>query len=268
MFVDTFCLWTTYDISHPTEFHVKRSCFVVSFLLFNYVFKLFWTKVFLPWYFIHERRNKIVLSAVPRFVCLRLSVCRGLGTRRDFERLDGKNHTFKKLFQVLYFCTFKPTNSFIKVDVVRLSPTCGLLQAAMRRWWGGWWCWCGRGWWAWRGRGAGRGSPPGWRRSPTRTGTQRSSPATSGEWRHPLQFTPQSAVTFSSLSPSSPGDRVTLLLWYKETTAAAGAEQGAGRPGGMGSPIYRIDARTNNKDIAIGEMIGNSISLASDCYIL
>ena len=78
----------------------------------------------------------------------------------------------------------------------------------------------------------------------------------------------QSAVTFSSRSPSSPGDRVTLLLWYKETTAAAGAEQGAGRPGGMGSPIYRIDARTNNKDIAIGEMIGNSISLASDCYIL
>ena len=92
----------------PTPFHVKRWCFVVSFLLFNYVFKLFWTKVFLPWYFIHERRNKIVLSAVPRLVCLYLSVWRGLGTRREFEWLDGKNHTFKKLFQVLYFCTFKP----------------------------------------------------------------------------------------------------------------------------------------------------------------
>ena len=78
----------------------------------------------------------------------------------------------------------------------------------------------------------------------------------------------QSAVTFSSYSPSSPGDRVTLLLWYKETTAGAGAEQGAGRAGGMGSPIYRIDARTNNKDIAIGEMIINFISLDSDCYIL
>ena len=47
------------------------------------------------------------------------------------------------------------------------------------------------------------------------------------------------------ISNSNPGDRVTLLLWYKEDS----------RPGrgGMGSPIYRIDARTNNHDIAIGE---------------
>ena len=85
---------------------------------------------------------------------------------------------------------------------------------------------------------------------------------------YPLHLTLTVCVTFSCYSPSSPGDRVTLLLWYKETTAAAGAEQGAGRAGGMGSPIYRIDARTNNKDIAIGEMIINFISLDSDCYIL
>ena len=86
--------------------------------------------------------------------------------------------------------------------------------------------------------------------------------------RHPLHLTLAVCVIFSSYSPSSPGDRVTLLLWYKETTAAVGAELGAGRAGGMGSPIYRIDARTNNKDIAIGEMIINFISLDSDCYIL
>ena len=39
----------------------------------------------------------------------------------------------------------------------------------------------------------------------------------------------------------NPGDRVTLLLWYKEDRTKGG------------SPIYRIDARTNNNDIAIGE---------------
>ena len=39
----------------------------------------------------------------------------------------------------------------------------------------------------------------------------------------------------------NPGDRVTLLLWYKEDR-----NQG-------GSPIYRIDGRTNNKDISIGK---------------
>lgn len=46
------------------------------------------------------------------------------------------------------------------------------------------------------------------------------------------------------ITNSSPGDRVTLLLWYKEDSRSGG---------GMGSPIYRIDARTNNHDIAIGE---------------
>ena len=40
---------------------------------------------------------------------------------------------------------------------------------------------------------------------------------------------------------NNPGDRVTLLLWYKEDR-----NQG-------GSPIYRIDARTNNNDISIGK---------------
>ena len=38
-----------------------------------------------------------------------------------------------------------------------------------------------------------------------------------------------------------PGDRVTLLLWYKEDSI-----------GGKGSPIYRIDARTN-QDYVIGQ---------------
>ena len=47
------------------------------------------------------------------------------------------------------------------------------------------------------------------------------------------------------ISNTNPGDRVTLLLWYKEDRSSGG--------GGMGSPIYRIDARTNNQDIAIGE---------------
>ena len=42
---------------------------------------------------------------------------------------------------------------------------------------------------------------------------------------------------------NNPGDRVTLLLWYKEERT---------NKGGAGSPIYRIDARTNNNDIAIG----------------
>ena len=40
---------------------------------------------------------------------------------------------------------------------------------------------------------------------------------------------------------NNPGDRVTLLLWYKEDRSKGG------------SPIYRIDARTNNNDIAIGK---------------
>ena len=43
---------------------------------------------------------------------------------------------------------------------------------------------------------------------------------------------------------NDPGDRVTLLLWYKEDR---------NKGGGMGSPIYRIDARTNSNDISIGE---------------
>ena len=47
------------------------------------------------------------------------------------------------------------------------------------------------------------------------------------------------------ISNTNPGDRVTLLLWYKEDRGAGG--------GGMGSPIYRIDARTNNHDISIGK---------------
>ena len=38
------------------------------------------------------------------------------------------------------------------------------------------------------------------------------------------------------ISNSNPGDRVTLLLWYKEDRSSGG--------GGMGSPIYMIDART------------------------
>ena len=49
------------------------------------------------------------------------------------------------------------------------------------------------------------------------------------------------------ISNSNPGDRVTLLLWYKEDRSSGG--------GGMGSPIYRIDARTNNQDIAIGQFV-------------
>ena len=40
---------------------------------------------------------------------------------------------------------------------------------------------------------------------------------------------------------NNPGDRVTLLLWYKEDRTKGG------------SPIYRIDARTNNNDISIGK---------------
>ena len=40
---------------------------------------------------------------------------------------------------------------------------------------------------------------------------------------------------------NNPGDRVTLLLWYREDRTKGG------------SPIYRIDARTNNNDISIGE---------------
>ena len=43
----------------------------------------------------------------------------------------------------------------------------------------------------------------------------------------------------------SAGDRVTLLLWYKEDNV--GMNLGRGK----GSPIYRIDARTN-KDLVIG----------------
>ena len=46
------------------------------------------------------------------------------------------------------------------------------------------------------------------------------------------------------ISSNNPGDRVTLLLWYKEDLSALSK--------GMGSPIYRIDARTN-KDIKIGQ---------------
>ena len=50
------------------------------------------------------------------------------------------------------------------------------------------------------------------------------------------------ALLACDISNNNPGDRVSLLLWYKED-----------RSGGMGSPIYRIDARTNNHNIAIGE---------------
>ena len=46
------------------------------------------------------------------------------------------------------------------------------------------------------------------------------------------------------ITNNNPGDRVTLLLWYKEDLSALSK--------GMGSPIYRIDARTN-KDIKIGQ---------------
>ena len=50
---------------------------------------------------------------------------------------------------------------------------------------------------------------------------------------------------------NNPGDRVTLLLWYKEDRNKAG------------SPIYRIDARTNNNDISIGKKYWSWISVAS-----
>ena len=50
------------------------------------------------------------------------------------------------------------------------------------------------------------------------------------------------ALLACDISNTNPGDRVSLLLWYKEDSS-----------GGMGSPIYRIDARTNNHNIAIGE---------------
>ena len=53
---------------------------------------------------------------------------------------------------------------------------------------------------------------------------------------------------------NNPGDRVTLLLWYKEDRNTGG---------GMGSPIYRIDARTNNNDISIGESPRNNKSCNS-----
>ena len=52
------------------------------------------------------------------------------------------------------------------------------------------------------------------------------------------------ALLACDISNSNPGDRVSLLLWYKEDSSQGG---------GMGSPIYRIDARTNNHNIAIGE---------------
>ena len=52
----------------------------------------------------------------------------------------------------------------------------------------------------------------------------------------------ETALLPCDISNNNPGDRVTLLLWYKEDRSG----------GGMGSPIYRIDARTN-KDIMIGQ---------------
>ena len=52
------------------------------------------------------------------------------------------------------------------------------------------------------------------------------------------------ALLACDISNSNPGDRVSLLLWYREDSSQGG---------GMGSPIYRIDARTNNHNIAIGE---------------
>ena len=48
---------------------------------------------------------------------------------------------------------------------------------------------------------------------------------------------------------------MTLLLWYKEERT---------NKGGMGSPIYRIDARTNNNDIAIGQYCQLS---TDECYV-
>ena len=43
------------------------------------------------------------------------------------------------------------------------------------------------------------------------------------------------------ITNNNPGDRVTLLLWYKEDIK-----------GGKGSPIYRIDARTN-QNLGLGQ---------------
>ena len=54
----------------------------------------------------------------------------------------------------------------------------------------------------------------------------------------------ETALLPCDISNNNPGDRVTLLLWYKEDLSALSK--------GMGSPIYRIDARTN-KDIKIGQ---------------
>ena len=54
----------------------------------------------------------------------------------------------------------------------------------------------------------------------------------------------ETAILPCDISNNNPGDRVTLLLWYKEDLSALSK--------GMGSPIYRIDARTD-KDIKIGQ---------------
>ena len=43
------------------------------------------------------------------------------------------------------------------------------------------------------------------------------------------------------ITNNNPGDRVTLLLWYKEDIK-----------GGKGSPIYRINARTN-QNLVLGQ---------------